>query len=65
MKKEIKVGQQVVFTSFEDEAWGVEYGGKTAYVVNVDGTDVDIRFIGGHNLTVQEEEVMIVEDISE
>lgn len=54
----IEIGEEVVFTSVEDGAWGKKYGGKKAIVKNVthfeggDDAEVLVEFEDNKSLTV-------------
>lgn len=54
----LEIGEEVVFTSLEDGAWGKKYGGKEAVVKNVenlegvDDAEVLIEFKDSKSLTV-------------
>lgn len=64
-----KPKDKVIFTAYDDLAWGQEYGGKVAVVEDTHEyedyqQEVDIVFEDGKHLGVLASEVMLYKDFS-
>lgn len=60
-----KLEDRVVFTSYDDSAWGKEYGGKTAIVKEIqayeDSQELEVEFEDGKCLSVMSYECILQE----